>query len=672
MRLRLERALARADPHPSEMAPQAVLLVRRLSAPAPDGSSAWGRVLNARLNELIRSAARPARGDAAHNAPAVLFADAVELLACLASDMAIGVASECWWWHAYLRGQAATRARLPVVLGADLRILPATIDLLVATGRARAVLLALAPGTARDLALAMVRCYGASNLRVLLDRSYEQMGAETPSEQLVAEPRPPRIVHALSMISQQRSPRKPPIRAMPATAPAPWAGLISFKALPTMPTREHALLLGLSLVLHAHPARVRATAFQRSLAAWWKADDPAPPRQEREQPPEHFPVRAMLVQTHDPRPAPPRPRSRTSNMPIPNTRFGRHRHVISPVDGSDTVPRSPLERVEVAGIEHHGPRPRGMPEGTQAPPPEEGMAHAGAGSGALTPIAAATTATEMPVVDALLPRPTMEEGVVTELGGVFYLINLMLYLHLPECFEPGWRLLSAVGPWRVLALLARQLLDHPQDWDSDPIWSALASLAGRAPVAGGRRTTPRYRIPARWLVQLPGDPDERFFFATSRRRLLVWSSRGFVLYDGPARHAEAAAHTILTGLHLDSEHLTPADAADAPLAVLSRDSPPDIVARARTWLRYTLPYLRLRLALALGLHDVPGALDRALLRRHGRLYVSATHVDLVLGLSSVTLPVRLAGLDRSPGWIAEYGHAIVIDFEEDADGVAAS
>lgn len=682
LRLRLEQALARADPRPPGMAPEAVLLVRRFSAPAPDGSSAWGRALSARLAEFARGAARPARGDAGRDAPAVLFADPAELLACLAYDLATGAAAGCWWWHAYLRGQPATPARLPAVLGADLRVLPAALAQLAAARRAQPVLAALTPAAARELAVAVTRCFGAGDVRALLDRPHVHSGAAT-SPAALSSRRPP---HAVI----ERAPTPAPL-SLPATAaqdagsaalPAPWAELLPTGALSAALAREHALLLGMALTLHQYPARVRAPAFQSKLAAWWVSADPGPWTQERDWPPEQS-------QAQPPMPLPAgRDRLPTSvrlgtDEPAASRsglRIVRRRSGNVPAAGADAASRVPVERVIPAAPEHVAPPAQPVPEpdgrlqssatsALEQPPASPARPPWASVSGSLDPGAAEPGAiVEAPDAVETLHGPALDGGVATDLGGVLYLINLMLYLDLPECFEPGWRLLSDVGPWRVLALLAGGLIDHSSAWKDDPVWDVLASLAGPAP----RRAAPprplSYRIPAPWLAQLPDDPDEQFFFAAGRRWLRLWSSRGFVVYDGPTRRAGAAAvSAMLVSLGIHAARLTAADMAAAPLAVLARP-PIEAPARLRRWLGCALPYVRLRLALALGLQDAPGVLERALLLRRGWLYSSATHVDLVLGLSGVTLPVRLAGLDRSPGWIPEYGRAIMIHFEEDTDG----
>ena len=116
------------------------------------------------------------------------------------------------------------------------------------------------------------------------------------------------------------------------------------------------------------------------------------------------------------------------------------------------------------------------------------------------------------------PPPTtslpdlLGEGVVTELGGVLYLINLMVALDLPDAFEVGWRLASGVGPWGLLEALGRALLGedptaaalHPQPTRTLCGWRWRTWTVGRrasrrgcgcrgAGRGGGRRSSCRRR-----------------------------------------------------------------------------------------------------------------------------------------------------------------------------------
>ena len=77
-----------------------------------------------------------------------------------------------------------------------------------------------------------------------------------------------------------------------------------------------------------------------------------------------------------------------------------------------------------------------------------------------------------------------------------------------------------------------------------------------------------------------------------------------------------------------------------------------------------LPYIRYRLQLALGgTESEPLDLVQALLLVPGRLYVTASHVDLVMGLDDMSLPVRVAGLDFDPGWLPDFGRVVQFHFE---------
>jgi hypothetical protein len=79
---------------------------------------------------------------------------------------------------------------------------------------------------------------------------------------------------------------------------------------------------------------------------------------------------------------------------------------------------------------------------------------------------AATPPSEAPAVpDHSLLHFAASEGVQTALGGVWYLVNVLV-----ECDM----LDSAVSPWLLLDALARTLITEPPP---DPLWGMLATLA---------------------------------------------------------------------------------------------------------------------------------------------------------------------------------------------------
>ena len=66
--------------------------------------------------------------------------------------------------------------------------------------------------------------------------------------------------------------------------------------------------------------------------------------------------------------------------------------------------------------------------------------------------------------------------------------------------------------------------------------------------------------------------------------------------------------------------------------------------------------MRGRICKALGVRR-QGITD-ALLCREAQVFVAASNVDIVMSLQTITLPVRLAGLDADPGWMPAFGRII--------------
>ncbi|MFG6464840.1 hypothetical protein ACG04Q_24925 [Roseateles sp. DXS20W] len=113
------------DAVPGSLPPQALLWLRRLRLQAPEtvllrpAPGAWrqGWIAAGReqLDAALAQAARPALGPVPDSAPAVLFADAAEMLACLALAAQRGQLDR-WWWRGLLgrawpRWQPAWAAR---------------------------------------------------------------------------------------------------------------------------------------------------------------------------------------------------------------------------------------------------------------------------------------------------------------------------------------------------------------------------------------------------------------------------------------------------------------------------------------------------------------------------------------------------------------------------------
>lgn len=77
----------------------------------------------------------------------------------------------------------------------------------------------------------------------------------------------------------------------------------------------------------------------------------------------------------------------------------------------------------------------------------------------------------------------------------------------------------------------------------------------------------------------------------------------------------------------------------------------------REWLDMTVSRIRDRLALA--------GLDEAarIVRRYGRVTTTPAHLDVYFSLAAHPIEIRLAGLDRNPGWIPAAGRHVAFHFD---------
>ena len=77
------------------------------------------------------------------------------------------------------------------------------------------------------------------------------------------------------------------------------------------------------------------------------------------------------------------------------------------------------------------------------------------------------------------------------------------------------------------------------------------------------------------------------------------------------------------------------------------------------WLFRLMPYIRRRLQRALNTTDF----SKVLLRHHARITITATHIDVFFSLAELPIEIRLAGLDRDPGWVPAAGRFIAFHYE---------
>ncbi len=551
LRLRLNRLLSAADWRPPEMPPTAVLIVRHLQDPLPGKlvtgphtvrvSQAWETAVVRKLDALYQSAARPSLGKVPLSAQAVLFADEGELLACLALDRMRGPAVDHWWWQALRRARPTLFTKtITTMLQDQPRLIPTVVVHWHRWGKWEKI---------------------TEKFRV------EQVAALLNT---ICQTNHMPVMPLFSAAGHN----KPTQKTVDRSIAPPWEQSLSAMAVPFTKSPAHTCLLGLSLILIHRPSAITTPSFQQNLHEWWQAQTFLADR------PHHKPsVRTTLPKL----------------TRIQKTIHEKSADVDDVRDNENRPIPVQLTSALTPGIQSlpidSGEPPRAVSSSMEADTDEQQQ----------TAMPRTPDPGDEPTVLSANKRAethvSFEDGVQTQLGGIFYLINLMVQRDIPACFEDSWALASQVGAWGILELLARGLLDTSDlQLQYDPVWMVLAELDGRSG------------------SQLPGHN-----------------------YTPPS--------------------LTDTDSAIDPTPWLASIHP--ILCQ---WLAQILPNLRTDLVTALNLKETDDLVDTLLLV-NGRLHISNSHVDLILPLDAVSMPVRLVGLDFDPGWQPAFGRVIQFHFE---------
>ncbi|MFY2563320.1 hypothetical protein ACN469_37330 [Corallococcus terminator] len=650
-RLRLEAVLAGADLLPPGLPPSATVCIRRLMDPKPGVLSvsqqalrppaAWNEALTSVLREQVARAARPAHGVVPPGAEAVLFADPSELLACLASDVSRGLASAHWWWRGLFPNAELARTVVAEWLRAP-EYVPSALEFLTRRREVRAVVSVFTASEARDLLTRVLRVHGLS--ASALDATARDTNDEQPARSV--EPSGP--VKAGGAPHETGAPWEP------------WAPEVR----PLKDSREHAALLGVALTLRRAPVEARRPEFLPAVGTWRRTEEAlsvpltvAPRAARHEAPPE-----ALTVS------APPTPRAETAPDA---TAFA------APVEESTTRPRSETAPFEERAAEpdiHRAEastasddvqarsdidsvsRPTEAPSSAENPPSPEASPASATEDFSRSPVHTTTPPTPLRELE---PPSGRAWGLPfsTHLGGLFYLVNLGLFLELYGDFSMPAHPNLPLSLWDFVTLVGRRLCVDPRP--TDPVWKVLALLAGRKPgVLPGQDFTPpdAWRIPPGWLRTFRTARDTHWTWSVHEGRLRVKHPAGFLVLDVPCDERDAETHV--------NGELEPYSAVTS--YTLSRG---DKTGRLDTeplerWLGWLVPFCRARLCRALGVSpDDASALDTTLLAHDARLHVTEGHVDVVLFLSQLPLAVRIAGLDRDIGWLPSEGRHLTFHFE---------
>jgi hypothetical protein len=691
VRIKMCRWVESLQVMPANIPPSAVLIVKQLVDPLPkrlnlSSSSAridstWERAVKNKLSEIYQQAARPKLGLVPANSVAVVFSDESEMLAYLTLDLIRGEAVGHWWWRAFLRNTSYSASEQVTRLLCERPTqIPAILHELAERGQAQTLVTGLSTEQVFRLLMVMLNAYELPDFRQEM-RNWSPLSAIKPD-----------LSNDLPVSAT----------ASHLATEMPWNHCLPSGFIPAHWSKDKACLLGVGLTLYSAPAAVRSDAFLQKLRQWWAA--PAPEFFEAESattPISSFNqqhakdlIEPLSQSTLETTQAAPEQTSfidgsqNTLNLALPAQTL----ESLEPTESATVQNAQPyftesqvnsvdeaLEPVAFSAIESatvQNPQPysaespanrlsietnTALPEAPELKTLDESPTASVSESNLQQTSSIDDADSDTAYQPDLIEKPlSFEGGVDTQLGGVLYLINLMAQLDLPQCFEQEWRLASQLGAWGVLDILARALLDEPSEsLYHDPLWQVLAALNGRevdelpgVAFQGGEC----FYLPAAWLKYVGDDANGAYAWSTDGDRYCLWSEQGYVLAEDSHSEPLTALNRYFNDV---SVNLSQQSYDKTPIAKLSNPLLSGLNPDLSHWLALVMPYLRLRLQQALR-----GAVDlNALLLHSGRLYLTSTHVDLVLSLNNVSIPIRIAGLDLDPGWMPDFGRIVLFHYE---------
>ena len=638
-RFALEHQLGGSAPPETLLPAGAWLLIRSLRDPQPRVLSsragqviappAWQNAFRSRLENLVTAAARPQRGVIPSEAEAVLFRHLGELLACFAQSWRAGRVPREWWWRSLL-GELRPESWVEVwTFHAE--ALPSALSQLAAHGILEATLTGLRLPEASALIAALVDRFGLDPC-LLPDSPMNAWLRPVPdavpaADSSAPESAPPTVFS--SPRSTDGSADAPGEAPVPSLDSPPDAGEL-FAWLPEVTgpswSRSALAVVAIGLILERAPQRARAADFGEQLARWMDSVRSAGETVE--------PTRNPTENSSD------APAARTSWAPVPAAEGVGESATMEPQPGSAEIPESGAHGVIEGGSVS-------VPEAPSPPvtrTPESDVQRA---------------ATRADGDRDWIREPVVREEFVTAAGGLFYLTNVALSLGLYGDFTQPRRPGIELPFWDFLAVIGDRVLGPT--FRADPLWESLAAWSGRDVSAppGSRFLPPAdWCLADSWLIPFQDTPVISWLWAKGQLR--AWHGAGFVVLDRACASATAAESEVTRWL---PEGWTAVRVVDSRQAgpIVPRDPTESETVRQRRalrrWLARLLPYLQARLRCALpALAEVH--LLRSVLRQTGRVRCSPTEVVVHFPLASHPLALRLAGLDRDPGWVPAAGRSI--------------
>ena len=661
-RLCFEAALANVSSASLGLPDRVLLIVKRLvptSRLKLDRSTAtedFGKAVSTQLLQNARQAVCPWINPDTASAETVLFSDESELMACLLRDWLQGSLGNRWWWRVVLEGvTVSTWWRSQLLPRGD--VLPAVLAHLASQAQAAAWVVCLSDA---EVILAFK---AIAQAHAMTDLSEELSGSWSPTASIPALP------------VQQNQPLSPaPAVRVSPDAIAAYRHLVSLIPESQAPalTIAQRRLLAIGLGLQRASAWTRSPAFVLALQALpvsianleepavtvngssadkdlnsINTDEPESPKhQQSAEPANPLPLLSTRLKDNS-------PKSMDSAILVTPTQ--------SPplFSNLSELPKLAIRRVEtLSSAQPAAIQPISNSDFEPTQSVEDQL---------ITDCAEQTESAAQLEPASIDFEPAFMQSIESQFAGIFYLLNVALSLGLYGDFTQPRHPGIALSPWDWLALIGRSWLG--KSFEQDPVWRLLAELAGRSVTqepAGDFVAPDLLTVPDDWLKpwvkahSLQSANVMHLKVSETRKRLQIWHDAGFMVMDMP-RIPNLPPLTQASQACAKSTILSAATLVRIERQPHSFKPSISLAPALNRWLQWTLLYLNARLIRALS-DDSTHSVAHRVCCHAAKIYFTSTALDVHFSLATLPIELRIAGLDRDPGWIPSAGRSISFHF----------
>lgn len=626
-RLRFERLFGAANFHSAGLPKAAIVCIKKLSAPALDQrfgyrdfqlSLDWQADVQSEIEKLYRRAFRPIRESVPAQAESVVFADNAELLASLASDWCEGILAECWWWRSLFPNlnQAQTVARIWLEAA---EFSPTALQILTNKRKAVKFVKKLQPQETNNLLRQMIRVFGLNYLHQALFEPTEEKKkiGKPPSENSVKEPN---LVPKNFFTETERTD-------------------LSF---------QQQCLLEIGLMLGRSPRIARSAEFARQAKIFRiefeisrniAGQNKALEQTEKSKAKEKQEIQKIYFSEDKTEKLPNLIKSKISQQKSSEKKIAERtkdsiekeskKPLVSAEDlKSEISSARKVERESEKIIFEESPSKNDFEFEEIKNKPKFSQTE--------------KQAVSKNIVQETIeePEPEFEFTIETRFGGVFYLLNLGLYLHLYRDFTESLETEIDLNIWDFVALLGLEFLGGKIK--SDAVWELLQQLSGRenddelGKESGARH---EWRMSPSWLETFP--TNRKWLWMKTEKRLIIRHPDEFSIVD--IQLVKDFQSQLKRELEIYQKNISEVVESNG------KDFSP-----SANWLQNLTEYLQRRLLQALNL-KTRKEINRILFERKARVAITATHLDITFSLANLPIEVRLSGLDRNPAWIPAAG-----------------